>query len=285
MEIFQPRHINANTQDLAGNNGIGRYILLPGSDGRAQVIAEHFDNVTIKKHSRGHHLYLGQITYKDQTIDVATIASGMGCGSMEIILHELFHLGANRFLRLGTCGSLQANEVSIGDLVNVQAAVRDEGTTLDYAPKEIPAIPSYEMLSSVMLAYSQLTDTITTTLHTGIAHCKSSFYAREFFSGPQGNSHREYNKILQACGVLATEMETAALFIQSQYYNQLQRKRGFGPRYRVYSGAILGVIAVPNVDHANAKEEAQTITHVINLGLHTVKVMATTIDCVNKVMV
>jgi len=36
---FKPEHINATPEDLAGNNRIGRYILLPGSDGRAQEIA------------------------------------------------------------------------------------------------------------------------------------------------------------------------------------------------------------------------------------------------------
>lgn len=50
-------HINATTEDLAGNHGIGRYILLPGSDGRAKEISQHFNNLTIKSHPRGHNLF------------------------------------------------------------------------------------------------------------------------------------------------------------------------------------------------------------------------------------
>src|SRR5262245_18673294 len=99
---FNPFHINATAEDLAGNNGLGRYVLLPGSDGRAKAIAEYFTNTIVKTHPRGHHLYLGEIEGTNGPIEVATISSGMGCPSMEIILHELFHLGAKRFLRVGT---------------------------------------------------------------------------------------------------------------------------------------------------------------------------------------
>ena len=41
-------HINATEADFKGNQGIGRYILLPGSDGRAKEIATHFDDLEIK---------------------------------------------------------------------------------------------------------------------------------------------------------------------------------------------------------------------------------------------
>src|SRR3990167_10597378 len=89
MTQFQPFHINADSEDLAGNNGIGRYVLLPGSNGRAHEIAQCFDNLTTKSHSRGHHLYLGTLTSEGQIIDVATIASGMGFPSKEIILDAM----------------------------------------------------------------------------------------------------------------------------------------------------------------------------------------------------
>src|SRR3990167_3178717 len=147
---FTPHHINVTADDLMGNNGIGRYILLPGSDGRAKQIAQYFNHVTIKPHSRGHNLYLGTLTTDSQSIDVATIASGMGCPSMEIILHELFSLGAKRFLRVGTAGSLQPNRVKMGDIIHVQASVRDEQTSSDYVPIEFPAVSSIEFAIPVL---------------------------------------------------------------------------------------------------------------------------------------
>lgn len=85
---FKPVHMNATPDDLAGNNGIGRYLFLPGSDGRAKEVAQHFSNLSVKVHPRGHHLYLGTLLFAGKTIDVASIATGMGCPSTEIILHE-----------------------------------------------------------------------------------------------------------------------------------------------------------------------------------------------------
>lgn len=275
-QSFTPHHFNAAKDDLSGNNGIGRYILLPGSDGRAKAIASRFNGLIIKSHPRGHNLYLGTINDADKTIDVATIASGMGCPSMEIILHELFHLGAKRFLRVGTAGSLQPDNVNIGDIINVQASVRDERTTSDYAPTTFPAVASFELVSAITQAIHKIE--FPSSLHTGIVHCKSSLYAREFLAGPKSSTNKKYNQLLKECGVLASEMETAALFIQSQLYNYQLQQQGFGNRHQVLCGAILGVIAIPTDCQASPTAEEKTIQHIIDLALETIKVLATTTD-------
>lgn len=270
---FIPHHINATAADLAGNKGIGRYIFLPGSNGRAKEIAQHFDNLVIKQHSRGHDLYLGTITHQGQTIDVASIASGMGCPSMEIILHELFKLGAKRFLRIGTAGSLQPDMVRLGDLVNAQASVRDERTTTDYVPLEVPALASLEFTSAILLSAEKLG--LSDNVHTGTIHCKGSFYAREFGHGPMKEQNNKYMDLLSECGVLASEMETAALFIQSQLYDfELRQLDGRNPEHRVMAGAILAIIAVPP-HHIKASELATTAIHnAISLALEAVRTMA-----------
>lgn len=273
---FTPRHINATKEDLSGNHGIGRYILLPGSDGRAKEIAKHFENLSVKSHPRGHHLYLGTIHHEGEDIDIATISSGMGCPSMEIILHELFCLGAKRFLRIGTAGSLQPNHVNMGDIINVQASVRDEHTTLDYAPLALPAVASSKLVSAITQAKNKIN--LPQTLHTGIVHCKSSFYAREYFAGPKSNANKKYIHLLKQCGVLATEMETATLFIQSQLYHQQLQQQGFGDQYEILSGAILGILAIPPDYDATSDLEANTIEAIIYLGLETVKLLAVTTD-------
>ncbi|OGT47181.1 MAG: hypothetical protein A3E83_01950 [Gammaproteobacteria bacterium RIFCSPHIGHO2_12_FULL_41_20] len=268
--LFTPHHLNATPHDLSGNHGIGRYILLPGSDGRAQEIAKHFNNVTVKSHPRAHNLYLGTITCQGEKIAVATVASGMGCPSMEIILHELFHLGAKRFLRIGTAGSLQS-AVKVGDFVNVQASVRDENTTVHYAPLEVPAIASLEYTSAVLLAAEKL-DFIE-RLHTGVVHCKSSLYAREFSAGPRHKENDAYIELLTNCGVLATEMETAALFIQSQLYNHQLSLQGKA-HHRVLAGAIMAIIAtVEQFDQPEKKVNA-TIQDSISLAIEAVKTLA-----------
>lgn len=268
---FIPHHINATVDDLAGNDGIGRYILLPGSNGRAQEISQHFDNLFIKPHSRGHNLYLGTINYEGKKIDVATIPSGMGCPSMEIILHELFQLGGKRFLRVGTAGSLQSM-VKIGDIVNAQASVRDEHTTTDYVPITVPAVASFESILAISLAAKKLA--LSNQFHTGTVHCKSSFYAREFGVGPKAERNKAYINLLTKCGVLATEMETSALFIQSQLFNYQLMQKGIGSKFRVLCGAILGIVGIPPNQFAPEQQETALINNLIALALQAIQFLS-----------
>lgn len=270
---FKPHHINATSEHFEGNDGIGRYIIIPGSDGRAQTIAEQFDNVTHHLHPRGHNLYLGTISNGKHSIDVATISSGMGCPSMEIILHELYHLGAKRFLRVGTAGSLQPKLVPVGDLVNVQASVRDEDTSTGYMPLEVPAIASIEMINAISQAAKNCS--LAKKVHTGTIHCKSSLYAREFGAGPRAAENEAYLRLLTDAGILASEMETAGLFIQCQLYNYNEMMKHKTARHRVLAGAILAIITTPPYDFNKHAEKANIATEEsISLALETIKVLA-----------
>lgn len=269
---FVPHHINATPDDLAGNDGIGRYIFLPGSDGRAQSIAENFDNVVVKHHQREHNLYLGTLNSDGKKIDVASIGTGMGCASVEIILHELFNLGGKRFLRVGTAGSLQPSLLKSGSLVNVQASVRDEGTTRHYAPLELPAIASLEFITSILVAAEKIG--LSEEVFTGIVHCKSSLYARELAAGPRAPENQAYLNQLSQSGVLATEMETAALFIQSQLYNYQLMQEGDFPQHRVLAGAVLAIIGTTDRLEETPEKTAAVIHDSVELALETVKVLA-----------
>lgn len=270
--LSTPHHIHATPDDLAGNHGIGRYVFLPGSDGRAKSIAASFENVVIKGHPRGHNLYMGTLQQQGRSIDVAAISSGMGCPSMEIIIHELFHLGAKRFLRVGTAGSLQPEQIKIGDIINTQASVRDESTTSDYAPIGVPAIASVEMIEAIHEA--ALHCGLAKRMHTGIVHCKSSFYAREFYAGAAHGDNEHYMQLLIDNGVLATEMESASLFIQSQLYRHRLRQLGTGAAHKVYCGAILGIAAIPPDTFMSHDEDEQLTADIIRLAIETVKILA-----------
>ncbi len=271
MQIFKPHHVAVSQDDMEGNQGIGRYVFLPGSDGRAKDIADYFETVSVKQHPRGHNVYLGTLKSATHKIDVASVASGMGCPSTEIIVHELYNLGTKRFLRVGTCGTLQPGFVKVGDIVNVQASVRDEDTTRHYAPIEVPAVAALEFISSCILAAEHLK--LSASLHTGIVHCKSSLYARELAAGPRASENQAYLNLLAESGILATEMETAILFIQSQLYNYQLMQQGEGHHYRVLAGAILGIIGT--TDHfADSKEANIAIGHSIQIALETIKILA-----------
>jgi uridine phosphorylase len=267
---FNPGHINASAEDLEGNHGIGRYVFLPGSDGRAQEIAKNFDNCSVKTHPRGHHLYLGTLPSDNGKIAVAAISSGMGCPSAEIILHELFHLGAKRFLRVGTAGSLQPELIKAGALINVQAAVRDESTTLRYAPSEFPAVAAMEFALAILIAAKKLGQE--KNLFTGVAHCKSALYAREFGAGPLSKENSAYLKQLTYLGVLASEMESSTLFLQSQIYNHQLILKGDSPTKRVFAGSILAVVSTGD-HYAGVQHIAHTLQHSISLAIETVKIL------------
>ena len=271
MTNFVANHINATAEDLKGNNGIGRYILLPGSDGRAKEIAASFNALEVKTHPRGHHLYLGTINDGDKEIAVATISTGMGCASMEIILHELFQLGATRFLRVGTAGSLQPDYIKNCDIINVQAAVRDEETTVDYAPLTLPATASFEFVSAINQAANQLG--IANDVKMGTVHCKSSLYAREFGVGPRAEENKAYLALLTRCGVLASEMETSALFIQTQYYNHQLMQQAHNAKYRVICGAVLLIVGTSPTQAATT-QEGLAVKKMTELAFEAIKILA-----------
>ena len=83
---FVSHHMSATPEDLRGNAGRGRYVLLPGSPGRAEQIADRFEDKEVRRHPRGHDLHTGVLRHGKTAIDVAVIATGMGCPSLDIIV-------------------------------------------------------------------------------------------------------------------------------------------------------------------------------------------------------
>lgn len=234
---FEPHHITATEADLAGNDGKGRYVFLPGSDGRAKEIADHFSDVRVCPSARAHNLYLGVLDTPNGPVDVASVSSGMGTPSLDIIANELILLGAKVLLRVGTAGSLQPGYVNVGDLVVATGAVRDEGASRNYAPLEYPAIASLPLLQATQAAATKIGRP---GVHWGVVHSKDSLFAREYKIGPDPEAHEAYMKHLAAMGTLASEMESAHLFILGQYYTQLLRNRR--TEGGVCTGAILAII-------------------------------------------
>ncbi len=238
---FEPIHINATAEDFIGNKQAGRYIFFPGSDGRAREIAQHFSNLKVKEHSRAHHLYLGTIERDGHKIDVASISSGMGTPSLDIICNELIKLGAKRFLRVGTSGSLQPDK-KVGDFVIATASVRDEGASRCYVPLEVPAVASLDMVYASKLAAERLK--FDEKVHTGIIHSKDSLYAREFGEGPLAKQNKAYMEILEDAGVLASEMEASLLFILTNLADHHLRTQGKGNGFRALAGALCSIVGV-----------------------------------------
>jgi uridine phosphorylase len=256
----EPMHMNISPKDIQGNGRLGRYILLPGSDGRAEAIAQRLQDVKVHAHARRHNFYTGRY----QNLDIGIMSSGMGCPSMDIIATELLHLGARRIIRVGTAGSLQPKSLRIGSLVVPSAAVRDEGTSRHYLDLSIPVLPSLEFLDAVRRAAQE--QKIQDRLHIGLTHTKDSLYAREFGEGPLQAGHKQYMEHLQAAGVLASEMECAQLFTLNQIWNQkLQNPK----EPQVRSGAILAIIG-DDQPFADGAEVKAAVERAIELALATI---------------
>jgi len=280
---FVPHHMNITADDVKGNDGIGRYIILPGSDGRAAKISAHFKDVTVKKHPRCHNFYMGQVETNGKMVDVAVVASGMGSPSIDIIVNELYRLGTRRILRVGTAGSVQPSYIRVGALVIPTASVRDETASACYTPREVPAVASLAFVESARRACSVLG---ITNVFAGVVHSKDSLYAREFREGPMALEHERYMKILRDSGVLASEMECSMLFTIGAVFDRqlksakLENTKGqahgsyrFGPEDQFLTGAVLAVIG----DDSAFSDDilvAETVDNAVKAGIETVKQLA-----------
>lgn len=183
---------------------VGRYVLLPGDPGRCEHIARYFDDPHLVGQNREFVTYTGTL---DGTA-VSVTSTGIGGPSAVIAMEELTAIGADTFLRIGTCGGI-STEVRGGDTVIATGIVRAEGTSLEYAPIEYPAVPDFSVVSA--LAASARDEGV--RYHTGVVQNKDSFYGQHsperMAVAPMLLERWEAWKRL---GVLASEMESAALF-------------------------------------------------------------------------
>ncbi len=258
MNEFRPLHINASAEDFEGNDGAGRYLLLPGSRSRAASIAETFSRRTTKEHARGHDLHLGVLERGGQSLDVGVISTGMGCPSVDLVVTELIGLGARVLTRVGTSGSLQPG-IHTGDLVVATGAVRDEGTSDAYLPREFPALADWGMLGALQRAVDAVPRRA--KVHFGPVHTKDSLYAREFGFGPMGAEHARYTTLLQKAGVCASEMECAHLFVLAQLG---RRAEGIAS---VHAAGVLAVIGEHDQPFVDSPRVAEAISDAIDLAL------------------
>ena len=184
---------------------LGKYCLLPGDPGRCAAIAAHFDDPVHQTTNREYCTWTG--TLLGQPVSVCS--TGIGGPSAVIALEELTQLGVTTFLRVGTCGGIRT-DVQSGDVVIATGAIRMEGTSREYAPIEYPAVSDFQVTTALVQAAQKLGK----PFHTGVVQCKDSFYG-------QHNPKRmpvSYELLAKweawkRLGVLASEMESAALFV------------------------------------------------------------------------
>lgn len=192
-------HINCQPGD------VGRYCILPGDPGRCGKIARYFDDPVHVMTNREYTTYTGTLLGEK----VSVVSTGIGGPSAAIAMEELAAIGADTFVRVGTCGGIRL-DVKSGDLVVATGAIRMEGTSREYAPIEYPAVPDFEVLTALVDAAKGSGR----TWHAGVVHCKDSFYGQHSPERmPVSYELQQKWEAWKRLGVLASEMESAALFV------------------------------------------------------------------------
>jgi uridine phosphorylase len=194
---------------------------------------------------------------------VSVCSTGIGGPSAAIAMEELAAIGADTFIRIGTCGGIDLN-VLPGDVVVANGAIRFEHTSLEYAPIEFPAVPNFDLTAALKAAGEALGY----NTHVGVVQCKDSFYGQH---SPERSP--VYYDLLQKweswkrLGVKASEMESATLFVVAAalgvrcgscfhaVWNQEREKAGlFMPMTEDTSGAIkVGIEGMKRIIAADKK--------------------------------
>ena len=186
-----------STPHIAATPGeIAERILLPGDPLRAKFIAEHFlegaQEYTSIRNILG---YTG--TYRG--VPVSVQGTGMGMPSISIYVNELMeHYGVQKLIRVGTCGGMH-ERVKLRDVLIAQGATTDSsmirnifGGNINYAP-----LADYDLLAAAVASAKKLN----LPVRVGNVISVDRFYDEEID-----------NEKLRRYGVLAVEMEAAALY-------------------------------------------------------------------------
>lgn len=186
-------HILCDPKDIA------RYVFVPGDHDRAKRIAEHFDTMRFISDSRGYRVYTGLV----DGIPMTACSTGMGGPQVAIGIEELGHMGANTFIRVGSCGTFQ-DDVQPGDVIIPNGVVRAGATANRYLPVAFPAVPHFDLLTALVEASNKLGIKV----HVGLDAAGDTFYAE--------GDPRMWAK-MKAAGVKSVEMEADTLFIISNF--------------------------------------------------------------------
>lgn len=170
--------------------GFGKYILLTNFINYVEMFAERFNVPILGKERPMQTATAGNITI---------INFGMGSAMAATVMDLLSAVKPAAALFLGKCGGLK--DISkVGDFILPIAAIRGEGTSNDYLPPEIPALPSFRLqraVSSTILKYEEdyFTGTVYTTNRRVWEH---------------DEKFKTYLKDIRAMGI---DMETATIFV------------------------------------------------------------------------
>ena len=234
MSVPTP-HISAQKGEFA------KTVLMPGDPLRAKFIAETFlEKARLVNNVRG----IGGYTGFYQVKEVSVMASGMGMPSMGIYSYELFHFyEVDHIIRIGTAGAIRA-DLKLRDVVAGMGACTNSSFAKQYQlPGDYAPIASYRMLQTA----------VDTAKQQGIDLIVGNLYSSDTFYDEREDSLLRWQKM----GVLAVEMEAAALYMNAA----LSGKEAL---------AICTISDCPLTGESSTSEERQSsFTQMMEIALQT----------------
>lgn len=186
-----PRYTGTDVEE------IGEYILLVNFNQYVDMFAERF-NVEVK----GRERVMPSATYENITI----INFGMGSANAATVMDLLSSVAPKAALFLGKCGGLKKIN-NLGDLILPIAAIRGEGTSGDYFPPEVPALPAFNLQKAVS----------TNIRNHSLDYWTGTIYTTNRRVWEHDGSFKEYLKKIRVMGI---DMETATIFSVG-FYNKI----------------------------------------------------------------
>ncbi len=183
---------------LCSKEDVTEYILLPGDPQRALRIASYLDEWQEIAYNREFRCIKG--FYKG--VPVTIVSTGIGGASTVIALEELIACGGKYFIRIGSGGAVQPG-IRIGDLIIPIAAVREDGASRMYVGENYPAVADFQLTHAIL----ETCNTLNFPHFAGIIRSHDAFYIDD-----EAEKMSYWNKKR----ILASDMETAALFTVSQ---------------------------------------------------------------------
>ncbi|MBP3688498.1 MAG: AMP nucleosidase [Bacteroidaceae bacterium] len=183
VENWLPRYTNHPLEDF------GEYILLTNFNNYVDIFCQQFD-LPLPPYTSNMRMATAD--------DITIINFGMGSPNAAIVMDLLSAIKPKACLFLGKCGGL-SHKTDKGALILPIAGIRGEGTSNDYFPAEVPALPAFMLQRAVSSTIRDL----------GLDYWTGTVYTTNRRVWEHDDKFKEYLRTTRA---MAVDMETATLF-------------------------------------------------------------------------
>ncbi|MEX8546423.1 MAG: AMP nucleosidase [Mucilaginibacter sp.] len=201
-EVQSPVKSGLKTKEAIVANWLPRYTGRPLDDFKEYVILTNFSKylqLFSEWHNNAPIMGLDKPMQSVTADGITIINFGMGSALAATVMDLLTAIHPKAVIFLGKCGGLKKNN-NVGDLILPIAAIRGEGTSNDYLPSEVPALPAFALQKA-----------ISTTIRD---------HSRDYWTGTVYTTNRRvwehdksFKKYLKSIRTMAVDMETATIFI------------------------------------------------------------------------